>query len=30
MWFYFLRIRGVSRKKTAKKSTIKVPISKNV
>jgi len=27
---YFLRILGVSRKNTAKKITIKVPISKNV
>ena len=29
-WFYFLRIRGDSLKNTAKKITIKVPISKNV
>ena len=29
-WFYFLIIRGVSLKNTAKKITIKVPISKNV
>jgi hypothetical protein len=30
MWFYFLIIRGVSLKNTAKNITIKVPISKNV
>ena len=29
-WFYFLIIRGVSLKNTAKNITIKVPISKNV
>jgi PsbN protein len=30
IWFYYRRIRGVSLKKTAKKITINVPISKNV